>query len=108
MKFMRKLNPEESLLVTKVMREAKVEEAHKKKVKNAGGRSYKFVSPGRCHVPDDLDLFPIECGHEAIVSKYVRFTECKRPKKKPRKGQLNEIERIRAMGFVVDVLDRRD
>lgn len=87
------------------MLEKKVETAHVKKVKNKGGESYKFTSPGRRNVPDRLDLFPVENVDKKVVEKYVQFTECKAPGEKPRSGQIREIERLRKLGFKVNVVD---
>lgn len=35
----------------------------------------------------------------------IIFVECKRPEEKPRQGQLREYERLRKLGFRVEVLD---
>lgn len=105
-----------------------VQATHMKRVKAAGGKSYKFTSPGRRNVPDTIDLlgfeaaarmfmllagtgpnFPVTIAHSyarKIVSLAVRFTECKAPGKKPRPGQQREIARLRKMGYRVDVVDR--
>lgn len=88
--------------------ENRIETSHVKKVKSKGGRSYKFTSPGRRNVPDRLDLYPIESGHEELVGRYVRFTELKAPRKKARGAQLREHDRIRDLGFVVDVVDTKE
>lgn len=112
-----------------------VQATHMKRVKAAGGRSYKFVSPGRRNVPDTIDLLGLdEAAREVsglmervrhaeregvvqmkfepyawariIVAAAVRFTECKAPRKKPRRAQQREIKRIRDMGYRVDVVDQ--
>jgi hypothetical protein len=85
-----------------------VEQAHIKKVRSKGGESYKFTSPGLRGVPDRIDLYPIEAGHEEIVSRYVNFTETKAPKKKPDRRQISEHKRLRKMGFTVNVVDRKE
>ena len=80
-------------------RENPVEKHLIKEVKKAGGRAYKFVSPGRRSVPDRIVLLP---GGRLV------FVECKAPGKPPRADQLREHERLRALGFTVVVLDSKD
>lgn len=89
----------------KVIRESVVEAAHMKSVKDQGGISFKFVSPSRRSVPDRLDLLPIPLAVRHVVAQYVRFTECKRPGEVPTPSQHREHERLRALGFTVDVVD---
>ena len=89
----------------KPMLESVVEAAHMKSVKDQGGISYKFVSPSRRSVPDRLDLRPIPEAVRELVAKYVRFTECKRPGEVPTPSQHREHERLRALGFTVDVVN---
>jgi hypothetical protein len=88
------------------MLESTVEEKLRKGVKVKGGIAYKFVSPGRRHVPDRLLLYPIAPEHIEIVAQYVQFVELKAPKKKPNAGQIREHRRLRKMGFKVEVVDR--
>lgn len=76
-----------------------------KSVKDQGGISYKFVSPSRRSVPDRLDLRPIPMAVRHVVAQYVRFTECKRPGEVPTPSQHREHERLRALGFTVDVVN---
>jgi len=88
------------------MRESKIEKAHVKKIKSQGGQSYKFVCPGRRNVPDRVDLLPISTATDrCIVSNYITFTETKATGKKPNSGQKREHERLRKLGFKVNVLD---
>lgn len=89
----------------KPMLESVVEAAHMKSVKDQGGISYKFVSPSRRSVPDRLDLRPIPMAVRHVVAQYVRFTECKRPGEVPTPSQHREHERLRALGFTVDIVD---
>lgn len=70
-----------------------------RRVKEAGGIAYKFTSPQRRSVPDRLLLLP--AGR-------ICFVECKRPGAKPTPAQLREHERIRALGFTVEVVDTKD
>lgn len=89
------------------VRESQVEADHVTRVKGEGGISYKFKSPSRRSVPDRLDLRPIPAAVQAIVAQYVRFTECKRPGEDPTAAQTREHERLRALGFAVDIVDQR-
>lgn len=106
-----------------------VQARHMKRVRDGGGRSYKFTSPARRNVPDCLDLLGMrgaadylkwilreykdaELSDDAarvlaqhLVSTAIHFTECKAPGKKPRPGQAREIARIRALGYRVAVVD---
>lgn len=91
--------------VKKSVRESTVEAAHMKLVKADGGISFKFVSPSRRSVPDRLDLRPIPMAVRHVVAQYVRFTECKRPGEVPTPSQHREHERLRALGFTVDIVD---
>lgn len=61
-----------------------------------GGRAYKFVSPGNDGVPDRLVCLP---GGIAV------FVELKAPGKTTRPLQDVQIERLRALGFRVEVVD---
>lgn len=89
------------------MKESEIERADAERIKSAGGQSLKFVSPGRNHVPDRISLMPIPPEHREIVAKYFQFTEYKKPGEKPRPGQLREHERLRAMGYQVNVIDSK-
>jgi hypothetical protein len=92
--------------VQKPVREREVETQHREHVAAQGGLSLKFTSPGRRSVPDRIDLYQIPPEHRDIVARYIRFTECKRPGEKPTEAQLREHERLRALGFAVDVVDQ--
>lgn len=87
------------------IRESDVELAHTKQIKDQGGISYKFTSPSRRSVPDRLDLLPVPEPARHVVAKYIRFTECKRPGEKPTEPQQREHDRLRALGYRVDVID---
>ncbi|CNE99580.1 TPA: VRR-NUC domain-containing protein [Yersinia enterocolitica] len=79
-------------------REDSIEDHLVKEVKKAGGIAYKFISPGRRSVPDRLVLLP---GGKVI------FVECKAPGEKSTAAQLREHEKIRALGFIVRILDSK-
>ncbi|WP_231558623.1 VRR-NUC domain-containing protein [Brevibacillus thermoruber] len=80
------------------MRERDIEKYLREQVRAAGGRAYKFVSPGNAGVPDRLVLFP---GGQAV------FAELKAPGKKPTVLQQAQAEKIRALGFQVIVIDSK-
>lgn len=65
-------------------------------VKKRGGLALKLVSPGFDGLPDRLILIAV--GNFA-------FVEVKAPGKKPRKLQEVRIRQLRALGFLVFVLD---
>ena len=88
------------------MKEAEIERADRTRIKGDGGLMLKFVSPGRNNVSDNIVLYPVPPEHREIVSRYFHFAEYKKPKAKPRPGQEREHQRMRAMGFVVDVIDQ--
>jgi len=87
------------------MKESVVESKFVQKIKELGGRAYKFVSPGRRNVPDRLVLLPLPSRIRSVIAKYMWFAEIKAPGKKPRPGQEREIERLRNMGYKVEVVD---
>ena len=106
----------------KVM-ERDVEADHIAGVKAAGGLSLKFTSPGRKSVPDRIDLrgvdemqdfledynglyIPLDVCVRALACA-ITFTECKAPGKKPTADQLREHERLRALGFTVNIVDNK-
>ena len=78
------------------MREKYIEAKLVRTVKSAGGMAPKFVSPGLDGMPDRLVLLP-NCK--------VAFVEVKAPGAKPRPLQLKRHRQLRALGFMVFVLD---
>lgn len=81
------------------MRERDIEEYLRNQVKKAGGKAYKFVSPGNDGVPDRLVLFP---------GGRVYFVELKAPGKKPRPLQIKQMRDIAALGCDVRVIDSKE
>lgn len=109
-----------------VVREKHVEKDSKARVAEQGGLSLKFTSPGRRSVPDQIELygtkpmiavlvawFPAETPASlerlahTLLAAGIQFTECKRPGETPTGPQLREHERLRALGFTVNVVDQR-
>lgn len=80
------------------MQERAIEEYLRDRVKAAGGRAYKFVSPGNRGVPDRMILLP---GGKII------FAELKAPGKKPSPVQKLQHEKIRKLGFEVLTIDNK-
>lgn len=74
------------------MRENVIEAYLRDRVKEIGGKAYKFVSPGNDGVPDRLVCLP---GRTAI------FVETKAPGKKPTPLQKNQQHFLRSLGFAV-------
>jgi len=73
------------------MRESKVEAYLKKRVKEVGGISRKFVSPGHIGVPDQI----------VILSGTVFFVEVKAPGEKLRDTQKREHKKFNSAGAQV-------
>ncbi len=85
------------------MREKDVEADLVQAVSRKRGAAYKFVSPGRRGVPDRLVLMPIPEEHRELVARYVRFVEVKAPKGEVSGQQEKEHERLRKLGYRVEV-----
>lgn len=81
------------------VREKTVEAYLRDKVKAAGGRAYKFVSPGNDGVPDRLVCLP---------GGRVYFVELKAPGKKPTSQQDLQIGRLLDLGCSVQVIDTKE
>ncbi|RKO63243.1 VRR-NUC domain-containing protein [Caldibacillus debilis] len=81
------------------MRERDIEEYLRNQVKKAGGKAYKFVSPGNDGVPDRLVLFP---------GGRVYFVELKAPGKKPRPLQIKQMRDIASFGCNVRAIDSKE
>lgn len=81
------------------MEEKDIEQYFVKRVKEYGGRAYKFVSPGNAGVPDRIVLLP---------NGIIAFAELKAPGKKPRPSQVVQIARFRKLGQTVDVIDTKE
>lgn len=78
------------------MREKEIEQYLVKKVKELGGRAYKWVSPGNAGVPDRIVFLP---GGK------VTFVEMKAPGGKPTPLQAAQMKKIASLGQDVQILD---
>lgn len=84
------------------MLERDIEQYLVRRVAILGGIAYKFSSPSNRAVPDRLCCLPY--GKK-------KFVECKAPDKKPTPLQAKVIEKLRALGnevFVVDTKEKVD
>lgn len=79
--------------------EAELEKAFREAVKKAGGKAYKYVSPGTNGVPDRLVVLP---GNK------IGFVEIKAPGKRSRPDQCFRQRQLEDMGCYVGVLDDPD
>jgi hypothetical protein len=85
--------------MTSYEREDGVENYLVKRVKEEGGRAYKFTSPGRRNVPDRLCALPKRKFKEPLV-----LWELKSPDvAKLREGQEHEVAYLAGLGIVVRV-----
>jgi hypothetical protein len=110
-----------------------VEQTGRQRVRERGGESLKWVSPGHNGVPDQIELYGADpmvawllrnmvalvsafessdplllrrrC--EDLLAEAIQFTEYKAPGKAPSSNQLREHVRLRARGFTVNVVDQK-
>ena len=80
------------------MSEKDIEQYLVKKVRQCGGKAYKFVSPGNAGVPDRLVIFP---NGEVI------FVELKSPEKVPTVLQTTKHKELRKLNQKVLVIDNK-
>ena len=81
------------------MLEKEIEKKFREKVKAAGGRAYKFTSPGNSGVPDRLVVLP---------GGRIGFIELKQTGKQPSKLQERQMEKLKDLGCRVSILDRTE
>lgn len=80
------------------MREKEIEIYLRDEVKKAGGKAYKFESPGNDGVPDRIVIFP---GNQ------VYFVEVKAPNGKVRPLQLKRMQELTQFGCKVLVINSK-
>lgn len=80
------------------IRERDIEKYLRDEIRKAGGRAYKFVSPGNNGVPDRIVILP---GGKII------FVELKAPGNKPTALQAAQITKLKALGCSVYVIDSK-
>jgi len=76
----------------------------KARLKTMGGELRKVSWVMRRGAPDELVLIPAQPGRIAKAF----FVELKRPGQVPERHQLREIEKLRAAGLTVHVIDTRE
>ncbi len=78
------------------MRESELEEKFREMVKQAGGKAYKFVSPGNAGVPDRIVILP---------EGRICFVELKKKGETPRKLQEHRKRELETLGCMTAVVD---
>ena len=81
------------------MKEKDVEMYLVKRVREVGGKAYKFVSPGNIAVPDRICVLP---------KGNIVFVECKAPGKFPTPLQRKVIDSFHLLGHEVLVIDSKE
>ena len=81
------------------MKEKVIEEYLRDQVKKAGGKAYKFESPGNNGVPDRVVVFP---------EGRIYFVELKAPGKRLRPQQLAKCRELESLGCKVFDFDSKD
>ncbi len=78
------------------MKESELEKGFCSLVRQAGGKAYKFVSPGNAGVPDRIVVLP---------GGRIGFAELKRPGEEPRKLQRLRLKELGELGCLAAVVD---
>lgn len=81
------------------MLESRLEEKLSRAVKRAGGKTYKFVSPGNAGVPDRIVVLP---------QGRIAFVELKQRGEKPRPLQMRQIAELNRLGCMALYIDRAE
>lgn len=81
------------------MRERDIEQYLVKQAKAAGGKAFKWISPGNNGVPDRIVTLP---------GGRVSFVELKAPGKKPTALQINQQRYLTGLGLPVVVIDSKE
>jgi len=81
------------------MRERDIEQYLRNRAIAAGGRAFKWVSPGNNGVPDRIVMLP---------GGRIAFVELKAPGKKPTAIQINQQRVIEALGFPTFTIDNKE
>lgn len=83
----------------RILQEKDIEKYFVRRVREAGGKAYKFMSPGNNGVPDRMVCLP---GGRVV------FVELKAPGKVPRPMQIHQIGILREFGFRVEIVDSKE
>lgn len=78
------------------MRESELEKNFRRMVAQAGGKAYKFVSPGNAGVPDRIVVLP---------GGRIGFVELKQAGERPRKQQKLRQAELAGLGCYTTVVD---
>jgi len=78
--------------------EKEIEQYLRERIRELGGRAYKFVSPGNNGVPDRI----------VMINGQAYFTEMKRPGGVLSKNQILQLKRLRGLGMPAGVLGSRE
>lgn len=81
------------------MKESELEKKFTDLVRRAGGRAYKFVSPGNAGVPDRIVVLP---------GGRIGFVELKKQGEKPRKLQQHKMRELEDLGCFTAAVDSPD
>lgn len=95
----------DSVNITDDPLEKRIEARGTTRARERGVLHLKFTSPGRIAMPDRLLLANVPEFLRPVLAKYVRFAEYKRRGKKATSAQLREHQRLRDLGFQVDLID---
>lgn len=90
------------------MKERQIEHWAGTLARKLGFMHFKFTSPSRAAVPDRIIMAPIPEFLRDTVAQYIRFIEYKATNGEPTAAQRREHERLRQMGFRVDVVNSRE
>lgn len=90
------------------MKEAQIEVYGRKLAEHLKLLHMKFTSPQRNAVPDRIVLAQVPPLLVPIIARYVRFVEYKSSTGTVTAAQHREHERLKKMGFTVDVVNSRE
>lgn len=90
------------------MKEAQIEAYGRKLAEHLKMLHMKFTSPNRAAVPDRIVLAEIPEFLRPMIAHYVRFIEYKSTTGEVTAAQRREHERLKKMGFVVEVVNSRE
>lgn len=90
------------------MKEKQIEAYGRKVANHRNLLHFKFVSPNRASVPDRIVLARVPEFLRETLAQYIRFIEYKSSTGELTAAQRREHERLKKMGFQVDVVNSRE